>query len=149
LSTTQLLRAFGGRPLDATPGAELVVAALVNQAILGEQPQLNVFGNDNNIGLASLGRQQRRGIFDLDGAFGRRPARAKLAKQPKGPQPTRLAYNTPSLVGVGATAPYLHDGSAQSLRELLTTGNPGDRMGRTSHLSPRDIDALVAYLETL
>jgi cytochrome c peroxidase len=61
----------------------------------------------------------------------------------------RLAYNTPSLVGVAQSGPYLHDGSAASLRELLTSGNAGDRMGRTSHLSSGDVDALVSYLETL
>lgn len=58
-------------------------------------------------------------------------------------------YDTPSLRHVWASAPYLHDGSVKTLRELLTTGNKGDRMGKTSHLSSREIDALVAYLKTL
>ena len=40
-------------------------------------------------------------------------------------------------------------GGLYLLPHLLTTGNPGDRMGRTSHLSSADVDALVAYLETL
>ncbi len=45
--------------------------------------------------------------------------------------------------------PYLHDGRAGTLRELLTVFNADDRMGRTSQLKPQDLDALVAYLETL
>ncbi|HZS40527.1 MAG TPA: hypothetical protein VFF06_27030 [Polyangia bacterium] len=138
LSTTQFLRAIGGRPTEPTPGSDLVVAALVNQAFLGGAQQLNQF---DGVGLASLGRQ--RDVFAAADRL------RKNRKKPAGPKPTRLAYNTPSLVGVAATAPYLHDGSAQSLRELLTVGNPNDRMGRTSHLAPADIDALVAYLETL
>ena len=44
------------------------------------------------------------------------------------------------------TAPYLHDGSCSSLRELLTLRNPADRHGKTSHLNARQIDDLVEYL---
>lgn len=62
---------------------------------------------------------------------------------------TRIAFDTPSLGGVGQTAPYFHDGRARTLREVLTTYNEGDTMGKTSHLAPEDLDALVAYLETL
>ena len=60
-----------------------------------------------------------------------------------------VAYNTPALRHLWASAPYYHDGSARDLRALLTSGNKGDRMGKTSHLKPREIDALVAYLQTL
>lgn len=61
----------------------------------------------------------------------------------------RIAFDTPSLAGVGQTAPYFHDGRARNLREVVTRYNEGDTMGKTSHLSPEDLDALVAYLETL
>lgn len=57
--------------------------------------------------------------------------------------------DTPTLKGVWATAPYLHDGSAATLRDVLTTRNPLDLHGRTSHLSASELDALVAYLEEL
>lgn len=60
-----------------------------------------------------------------------------------------IAFDTPSLVGVSQTAPYFHDGSAPTLRAVLTDKNPHDRMGATSKLSPADVDALVSYLETL
>jgi DNA-binding beta-propeller fold protein YncE len=58
-------------------------------------------------------------------------------------------FDTPSLVEIYRTGPYLHDGSAATLREVLTERNKGDRHGRTSHLQPRQIDDLVAYLRSL
>jgi YVTN family beta-propeller protein len=61
----------------------------------------------------------------------------------------RLQYDTPSLVAVASAGPYFHDGSAATLRDVIATANTGDRMGRTSQLPPGDVDALVAYLETL
>ena len=57
------------------------------------------------------------------------------------------AYKTPSLLFVGETGPYFHDGSQATLADLVK--NNGSRMGQTSHLSPDDQAALVAYLETL
>ena len=59
------------------------------------------------------------------------------------------AYDTPSLLGLYRTAPYLHDGKAATLREVLTTNNRGDQHGATSHLSEAQIDALVAFLRSL
>ncbi len=57
--------------------------------------------------------------------------------------------DTPTLIEIWRTAPYLHDGSAMTLRELLTTANPHDRHGRTSHLRSAQIDDLAAYLLSL
>ncbi|MFO0745841.1 MAG: hypothetical protein U1F43_09225 [Myxococcota bacterium] len=74
---------------------------------------------------------------------------------PAPPRPVELvpaksiAFDTPSLIDVGRTAPYFHDGSAPTLRAVLTERNLHDRMGHTSQLSPADVDALVAYLERL
>lgn len=59
------------------------------------------------------------------------------------------AVDTPTLRGVRARPPYLHDGRAGTLRAVLTDHNPGDRHGRTTHLTDPELDALVAYLETL
>lgn len=56
-------------------------------------------------------------------------------------------YKTPSLFFVGGSPPYYHDGRASTLEVLIE--NNGDRMGRTSHLSPEDRAALVAFLRTL
>lgn len=57
------------------------------------------------------------------------------------------AFNTPSLHLVGGAGPFFHDGRYGSLRELLK-GSDGT-MGKTSHLSEADLDALETYLRTL
>ncbi|HZY88718.1 MAG TPA: hypothetical protein VFE78_28095, partial [Gemmataceae bacterium] len=58
-------------------------------------------------------------------------------------------YDTPTLLGVYRTAPYLHHGKAKTLRDVLTTCNKGDRHGKTSHLSAAQLDDLVAFLKSL
>jgi DNA-binding beta-propeller fold protein YncE len=58
-------------------------------------------------------------------------------------------YDTPTLLGIYRTAPYLHHGRAATLREVLTRYNDGDRHGTTSHLAPEQIADLVAFLESL
>jgi cytochrome c peroxidase len=59
------------------------------------------------------------------------------------------SFDTPTLLELWRTAPYLHDGSAATLRDVLTTGNPGGRHGTTSHLTTRELDDLVEYLLSL
>jgi YVTN family beta-propeller protein len=58
-------------------------------------------------------------------------------------------YDTPTLLGVYRTAPYLHHGKAKTLRDVLTTFNKGDRHGKTSHLKPAEVDDLVEFLKSL
>jgi YVTN family beta-propeller protein len=58
-------------------------------------------------------------------------------------------YDTPTLLGVYRTAPYLHHGKARTLRDVLTTCNRQDRHGRTSHLRPNEVDDLVEFLKSL
>jgi len=58
-------------------------------------------------------------------------------------------YDTPSLLYVYRTAPYLHHGKAATLHDVLTTANPGDKHGVTSHLKKEEIDDLVAFLQAL
>lgn len=61
------------------------------------------------------------------------------------------ATKTPSLLGVGSRAPYMHDGCASTLEERFTDPacGGGDFHGVTSGLSEPEIDALVAFLKTL
>jgi cytochrome c peroxidase len=61
----------------------------------------------------------------------------------------RQKFDTPTLVECWRTAPFLHDGSAVTLEEVLTTRNPRDEHGQTSHLTPRQLDDLVAYVLSL
>jgi len=58
-------------------------------------------------------------------------------------------FQVPSLVGVSARAPFLHDGRAATLHDRFRSSGEADRHGRTSHLTSTEIDDLVAYLETL
>jgi len=58
-------------------------------------------------------------------------------------------FDTPTLVELWRTAPYLHNGSAGTLHDLLTTKNPDDRHGRTSHLTKEEIEDLIEYLLSL
>jgi YVTN family beta-propeller protein len=57
--------------------------------------------------------------------------------------------NTPSLLGVARTAPYLHDGSATSLKARLLQNKAANLHGQTAALTDGDVDDLVAYLNTL
>ncbi len=59
------------------------------------------------------------------------------------------AYDTPTLLGIYRTAPYLHDGRATTLIEVLREQNPDDKHGVTSHLSDDEITDLVAFLKAL
>ncbi len=57
--------------------------------------------------------------------------------------------DTPSLIGLAASAPYYHDGSAQTLKAALMENGTIHDMGVTLALSDPQMDDLVAYLETL
>lgn len=59
---------------------------------------------------------------------------------------TLTGFDTPSLIGVWETAPYLHDGSAPTLLDVLTTKNPTNQHGTTSQLNATQKNQLVAYL---
>ncbi len=58
-------------------------------------------------------------------------------------------FDTPTLVECWRTAPYLHDGSAAALTDVLTTHNPHDQHGKTSHLTAQQIEDLAAYVLSL
>lgn len=57
--------------------------------------------------------------------------------------------DTPTLRFLYDSAPYLHDGGAPTLRDVLTTNNPEDRHGVTSHLDDQSLDDLVSFLLAL
>ncbi len=58
-------------------------------------------------------------------------------------------FDTPTLKGIWEMPPYLHDGSAPTLMDVLTTRNPNDKHGKTSHLSQTQKEQLVAFLMQL
>jgi DNA-binding beta-propeller fold protein YncE len=57
--------------------------------------------------------------------------------------------DTPSLIGVAASAPYYHDGSAPTLEALLRDTGLVHGMADFDELDDQEIADLVAYLETL
>ncbi len=56
--------------------------------------------------------------------------------------------DTPQLINVGLTAPYLHDGSARTLEEIWTVYNPQEKHGRTNDLTKDELNDLIEYLRT-
>jgi YVTN family beta-propeller protein len=56
-------------------------------------------------------------------------------------------FDTPTLVEVWRTAPYLHDGRYTTVKELLLEGRHGLR--RDLHLSEQDLDDLVEFVLSL
>ena len=57
--------------------------------------------------------------------------------------------DTPTLRFLYDSGPYLHDGSASTLYDVLTTANPEDRHGVTSHLTERELQDLAAFMLAL
>ena len=51
--------------------------------------------------------------------------------------------------GKSWSLPYLHDGRAKTIREVITVHNRGDIRGKTSGLNDRDLEDLVNYVQSL
>ena len=62
---------------------------------------------------------------------------------------TGKAFDTPSLVEVWRTAPYLHDGRAATIEDVLKKHNKDDKHGSTSNLTDQQIKNLAAYVLSL
>ena len=58
-------------------------------------------------------------------------------------------YDTPTLIECWRTAPYLCDGRSATMKEMLTRDNPGDKHGKTSKMTPQEIDDLAEYILSL
>jgi YVTN family beta-propeller protein len=57
--------------------------------------------------------------------------------------------DTPTLRFLYDSAPYLHDGSARTLLEVLTSSNPNNEHGFTSHLTDQELIDLTTFLLAL
>ena len=123
------------KSLAPLPSPHLVQGALSDAAQRGQR----IF-NDPQVGCADCHRPPLfTDLASVDvGTRGR-------YDRPEDPDP----LDTPTLVELWRTSPYLHDGSAATIREALTKLNPHDRHGKTSHLSTRQLDELEAYLLSL
>jgi len=58
-------------------------------------------------------------------------------------------FDTPTLVEVWRTAPYLHDGKAATIKDVLTKFNKDDRHGRTSEMTDKQINDLAVFVLSL
>lgn len=57
-----------------------------------------------------------------------------------------LEFDTPTLVEVWRTWPYLYDGRAVTIKEVLTKYNVGDKHGRTSTLSEQEVNDMAEFV---
>lgn len=98
--------------------------------------------------------------FDVDAALLARVAEAPpsdLGRYEITHDPAdRWRYKTPGLRNVALTAPYMHDGSLTTLRDVIAFYNRGgvpneglDPKIKPLNLTPEQIDALVAFLQSL
>jgi YVTN family beta-propeller protein len=58
-------------------------------------------------------------------------------------------FDTPSLINLWDSAPYLHNHLAQNLLQVITNFNPGDQHGVTSTLTTQQKNWLVAFLQQI
>jgi len=62
---------------------------------------------------------------------------------------THGTFDTPHLTNIYASAPYMHDGRAESLEEIWTIYNPNDTHGMTNDLTKAELNDLIEFLKTL
>jgi cytochrome c peroxidase len=67
----------------------------------------------------------------------------------RSPNERNKRFDTPTLVEVWRTAPYLHDGRYTTIKELFAEGRHGLRDGGNGGLSEREIDDLVEFVLSL
>jgi hypothetical protein len=103
-------------------------------------------GSSHDVG--SLSAREREEIRSTLAEAASQPTQ-RDAPPPDGPRTVREAeqFDTPSLRHLADSPPYFHDGAAPSLAAVVADNR--DRMGKTSHLSAHDREALVAYLKSL
>ena len=75
--------------------------------------------------------------------------RASFNVGTKGPFDSSESFDTPHLLGIAASAPYLHDGRAQTLEELWTVYNTNDLHGVSSYMNKIQLNDLIEFLKTL
>ena len=59
------------------------------------------------------------------------------------------AWDTPALTEIWRTAPYLYDGRAATLEDVIGPHNPNDAHGNTSTLTPEQRKDLIEYVKSL
>ncbi len=65
------------------------------------------------------------------------------------PYDRRVDFDTPTLVEVWRTAPYMHDGHYTTIKDLLVAGRHGARNGELDGLTEQDLNDLVEFVLSL
>ena len=71
------------------------------------------------------------------------------AVKPALPLDRESDFDTPHLNNIYDSAPYLHNGIAETLEEIWTRFNPYDEHGVTNDLTKDELNHLIEYLKTL
>jgi len=121
-----------------TPDNPYKREAMTDAQIRGSQAFLKAACNECHAGEALTNNTQANvGTFVVDGS------------NPDNDVVRQRGLNTPSLLGLARSAPYLHDGSAMTLKERLLQTRNSDTHGKTSRLSDTELDDLVEFLRVL
>jgi YVTN family beta-propeller protein len=67
----------------------------------------------------------------------------------RGPYDSHSKFDAPHLNNIYDSAPYLHDGKAETLEEIWTRYNPNDTHGVTNDMTKDQLNDLIEYLKTL
>ena len=69
--------------------------------------------------------------------------------QSRGQYDRRDDFDTPTLVEVWRTAPYMHDGHYLTMKELLVEGKHGRTMAATDKLTEEQLNDLIEFVLSL
>ncbi len=140
---------YGGDPTALSQEAQRGLAVFTDPQkgncaschLVGEQQALFADGLFHNIGIGANGEGELKDV-----------GRYAQTKQ----EADRGAFKTPTLRHIAATAPYMHDGSLKTLRQVVDyyvgggNANPQlDRRIRPLELTGQERQDLVAFLEAL
>ncbi|MCP4452186.1 MAG: beta-propeller fold lactonase family protein [Planctomycetes bacterium] len=169
-NTKSMLLAHATPPSMVTgirPSAEAAVRAGIRHILFSVRPEAEAVAIDAylksltpvpsphlNQGRLSVSARRGQAVFEKAGCVTchAAPLYTNQERFPVGTGVGReenTAFDTPSLIEAWRTAPYLHDGRAATLKEVLTRYNPRDEHGHTSSLSDQEIDDLTAFLLSL
>jgi YVTN family beta-propeller protein len=166
-NTKSLLHAHKTPPAMVTgarPDAETAVRSGIKHIQFAVRPEEDAVAIDNYLKSLKpvpspylvkgrLSRAARRGkkIFEKSGCVKCHPSplytdmkkyNVKTGKDME----ENLAFDTPTLVEVWRTAPYLYDGRAATIKEVLTKHNSDDKHGVTSNLTENEISDLAEFV---
>jgi DNA-binding beta-propeller fold protein YncE len=134
-SLTSTMKRLGGTGLDASQTAALV-------AFLEAQPAVRTPTRDP----AAVARGQQ--AFDAAGCRSCHDGPAYTDQERHAFAGTLAHSDTPSLLGLAASAPYYHDGSAPTLAAVLRDRGAVHGMADGKALTPTQLADLTAFLET-